>query len=90
MLTMEFVSPMGRLYAGSAIVPGARQLLCRMVSFLRGGIDHWRLLQGAQGTMGIVTWANVRSISPQANKLFSSHLTDLRMLLRLSTKFKDI
>jgi FAD/FMN-containing dehydrogenase len=73
MLTMEFVYPNGKIMrTGSAIVPGATTTAVSDGVFPSGpGIDHWRLLQGAQGTMGIVTWANVKvEYLPQANKLF--------------------
>lgn len=34
-------------------------------------VDYHRIIQGAQGTMGIVTWASVKcEISPQIQKLF--------------------
>ena len=73
MLTMEFVYPSGKIMrTGSAIVPGATTTAVSDGVFPSGpGIDHWRLLQGAQGTMGIVTWANVKiEYLPQENKLF--------------------
>jgi FAD/FMN-containing dehydrogenase len=73
MLTMEFAYPNGKIMrTGSAVVPGATTTAISDGVFPEGpGIDHWRLLQGAQGTMGIVTWANVKvEHLPAINKVF--------------------
>lgn len=73
MLTMEFVYPTGKVMrTGSAVVPGATATAVSDCVFPEGpGIDHWRLLQGAQGTMGVVTWANVKvEYLPATNKVF--------------------
>jgi FAD/FMN-containing dehydrogenase len=73
MLTMEFVYPTGKIMrTGSAVVPGATTTAVSDGVFPEGpGIDHWRLLQGAQGTMGVVTWANVKvEHLPAVSKVF--------------------
>jgi FAD/FMN-containing dehydrogenase len=73
MLTMEFVYPTGKIMrTGSAVVPGATTTAVSDCVFPEGpGIDHWRLLQGAQGTMGVVTWANIKvEYLPAVNKVF--------------------
>jgi FAD/FMN-containing dehydrogenase len=46
-----------------------------------GQVDYWRLVAGAQGSMGIVTWVSVKcELLPQIHKLFfvaSNKLDDL-------------
>jgi FAD/FMN-containing dehydrogenase len=72
-LTMEFVYPSGKVMrTGSAVVPGATTTAISDSVFPEGpDIDYWRLLQGAQGTMGIVTWLGVKvEYLPQVNKVF--------------------
>lgn len=72
-LTTEFVYPTGEIMrTGSAVVPGASSTAVSDGVFPEGpGIDHWRLLQGAQGTMGVVTWANIKiEYLPEVNKVF--------------------
>ena len=73
MLTMEFVFPTGKIMrTGSAAVPGATTTAISDCVFPEGpDIDYWRLLQGAQGSMGVVTWANVKvEYLPNVNKVF--------------------
>lgn len=72
-LTLEFVYPTGRIMrTGSAVVPGATATAISDGVFPEGpDIDYWRLLQGAQGTLGIVTWANIKvEYLPNLNKIF--------------------
>ncbi|OGL40337.1 MAG: hypothetical protein A3C43_00060 [Candidatus Schekmanbacteria bacterium RIFCSPHIGHO2_02_FULL_38_11] len=61
-LTMEVVLPTGEiLRTGSASVPGAPDnALADMVCPYGPGMDFFRLFQGAQGTLGIVTWMNLK------------------------------
>lgn len=73
LLTMEIVFGSGKvLRTGSACVPGALESsLAEGVQPEGPGLDFFRLVQGAQGTMGIVTWANIKvEYLPQFNKLF--------------------
>lgn len=73
LLTMEIVFGSGKvLRTGSACVPGALESsLAEGVQPEGPGLDFFRLVQGAQGTMGIVTWANIKvEYLPQVNKLF--------------------
>jgi hypothetical protein len=73
LLTVEFVYPTGKIMrSGSAIVPGATTTSISDCAFPEGpDIDYWRLLQGAQGTMGIITWVNVKvEYLPEKNKIF--------------------
>lgn len=71
-LTVEFVYPTGRIMrTGSAVVPGATVSAISDGVFPEGpDIDYWRLLQGAQGTMGVVTWASIKvEYLPELNKV---------------------
>jgi hypothetical protein len=73
LLTVEFIYPTGKIMrSGSAVVPGATTTSISDCAFPEGpDIDYWRLLQGAQGTMGIVTWANVKvEYLPEMNEVF--------------------
>jgi hypothetical protein len=73
LVTVEFIYPTGKMMrSGSAVVPGATTTSISDCAFPEGpDIDYWRLLQGAQGTMGIVTWANVKvEYLPEMNKVF--------------------
>jgi FAD/FMN-containing dehydrogenase len=73
LVTVEFIYPTGKIMrSGSAVVPGATASSISDCAFPEGpDIDYWRLLQGAQGTMGIVTWANVKvEYLPEINKVF--------------------
>jgi len=61
-LTMEVVLPTGEiLRTGSASVPGVPDnALVDMVCPYGPGMDFFRLFQGAQGTLGIVTWMAIK------------------------------
>jgi len=48
-------------------------------------IDYYRLLQGGQGTMGIVTWASVKcEVLPRSQKLFFFSSEELQPLVDLA------
>jgi FAD/FMN-containing dehydrogenase len=73
LLTMEVILPNGDLFrTGSACTSGAAaDPVADEVQPEGPGIDWFRLLQGAQGTMGVVTWANVKvEYLPKLNKTF--------------------
>lgn len=73
LLTMELVLGTGEvLRTGSACVPGyGEKALSHGVQPEGPGLDFFRLVQGAQGTMGIVTWANIKvEYLPRVNKPF--------------------
>jgi len=73
LLTMELVLGTGEvLRTGSACVPGyGERALSHGVQPEGPGLDFFKLVQGAQGTMGIVTWANIKAeYLPRVNKLF--------------------
>jgi FAD/FMN-containing dehydrogenase len=60
--TLEVVLPTGDLLrTGSAASPGAPfDTVADMVCPYGPGLDFFRLFQGAQGTLGAVTWMNVK------------------------------
>lgn len=60
--TMEVVWPNGDIFrTGSASTPGYPDKSASKGGNPHGpGVDWFRLLQGAQGTMGVVTWANIK------------------------------
>ncbi len=73
LMSMEVVWPNGTLFrTGSASAPTFPNSFVEGVNPQGPGtMDFYRLLQGAQGTMGIVTWAIIKTeyVSPM-NKLF--------------------
>jgi FAD/FMN-containing dehydrogenase len=60
--TLEVVLPTGDLLrTGSAASPGAPfDTVADMVCPYGPGLDFYRLFQGAQGTLGAVTWMNIK------------------------------
>ena len=63
---------------------GEQQRLHRslVVGMGPGNVDYYRLVSGAQGTMGIVTWASVKcDLLPQLHKLFLVPATKVDDLL---------
>jgi len=66
-LTMEVVLPQGDIFkTGTASAANTEE------AYPEGpGIDFFRLFQGAQGTLGIVTWLNIKTeYRPQHQKVF--------------------
>lgn len=66
-LTMEVVLPQGDLFrTGTASAANTEE------AYPEGpGIDFFRLFQGAQGTLGIVTWLNIKTeYRPRQQKVF--------------------
>jgi FAD/FMN-containing dehydrogenase len=66
-LTMEVVLPNGELFrTGTASAANTEE------AYPEGpGIDFFRLFQGAQGTLGIVTWLNIKTeYRPKHQKVF--------------------
>lgn len=73
LLTLEVVFPAGDVFrTGSACVPTPESgAMTDSVQPEGPGLDFFRLFQGAQGTMGVVTWANVKvEYLPQVNQMF--------------------
>jgi len=59
--SMEVVWPTGEIFrTGSASVAGYPDSPSKGANPSGPGIDFYRFLQGAQGTMGVVTWANLK------------------------------
>lgn len=71
LLGMEVVWPNGDIFrTGSASAPGFPDSFCQGANPSGPGcMDFYRLLQGAQGTFGIVAWANIKvEYLPTVNK----------------------
>ena len=68
---MEVVWPNGEIFRmGSASVNGYPDSISKGANPSGPGIDFYRFVQGAQGTMGVVTWANLKIESiPRIDKV---------------------
>lgn len=79
MQSMEVVWPTGEIFRmGSASVNGYPDSVSKGANPSGPGIDFYRFLQGAQGTMGVVTWANLKIESiPKKDKVFLAPVDDL-------------
>ena len=79
MQSMEVVWPNGEIFRmGSASVNGYPDSISKGANPSGPGIDFYRFLQGAQGTMGVVTWANLKIESiPKIDKVFLAPVDDL-------------
>jgi hypothetical protein len=79
MQSMEVVWPNGEIFRmGSASVNGYPDSFSKGANPSGPGIDFYRFLQGAQGTMGVVTWANLKIESiPKIDKVFLAPVDDL-------------
>jgi FAD/FMN-containing dehydrogenase len=78
-LTMEIVLPSGEIFrTGSASVGSPEEIQTDLVGPSGPGLDFYRLFQGAQGTMGIVTWVNLKSPPlPKLEKFFFVPLSSI-------------
>jgi FAD/FMN-containing dehydrogenase len=79
-LSMGVVWPTGEIFrTGSASVEGYPDSSPSQGMNPSGpGLDFYRLLQGAQGTMGVVTWMNLKVESvPRMNKVFFAPVRDV-------------
>lgn len=76
---MEVVWPNGRVFrTGSASVKGYPDSVSKGVNPTGPGIDFYRLLQGAQGTLGVVTWVNMKvEYLPKMDKVFFVPVSNL-------------
>jgi FAD/FMN-containing dehydrogenase len=85
--TLEVILPSGDLLrTGSAASPGApNDTIADMVCPYGPGLDFFRLFQGAQGTLGIITWVNIKIeyFSPLRKTYYiqSNHLSRLLSLV---------
>jgi len=78
--SMEVVWPTGEIFRmGSASVTGYPDSHSKGGNPSGPGIDFYRFLQGAQGTMGVVTWANLKiEYQPRMDKiLFASDIVTM-------------
>jgi FAD/FMN-containing dehydrogenase len=81
LVTLEVVLPTGELFrTGSACVPGfPEKSFSEGVNISGPGDFMWpRIFQGAQGTLGVVTWAQCKiEYRPKVNKTFFIPFEDL-------------
>ena len=77
--SMEVVWPTGEIFRmGSASVDGYPDSMSKGANPSGPGIDFYRLLQGAQGTMGVVTWSNFKiELIPRIDKILFAPVDDL-------------
>jgi FAD/FMN-containing dehydrogenase len=76
--SMEVVWPTGQVFrTGSASVTGYPDSPSKGANPSGPGLDFYRLLQGAQGTMGVVTWANLKiEYLPKMDKILFAPVRD--------------
>lgn len=79
MQSLEIVWPNGEIFrTGSASVNGYPESASKGANPSGPGIDFYRFVQGAQGTMGVVTWVNLKIESiPRIDKVFLAPVDDL-------------
>lgn len=79
MQSMEVVWPNGDIFRmGSASAPGYPDSPSKGANPSGPGIDFYRLVQGAQGTMGAVTWTNLKiQRKPAMDKVLACAVSDL-------------
>ena len=77
--SLEVVWPDGAAFrCGSASVNGFPSSKSRGANPSGPGLDFYRFVQGAQGTMGIVTWISLKAESiPKMDKIFFAPVYDL-------------
>jgi len=77
--SMEVVWPNGEIFrTGSASVAGYPDSPSKGANPSGPGLDFYRFLQGAQGTMGVVTWANLKiEYLPKKDKVLFAPIPDL-------------
>jgi len=76
---MEVVWPTGEIFrTGSASVDGYPHSKSKGANPSGPGLDFYRFIQGAQGTMGVVTWSNFKIQSiPKMDKVLLAPVSDL-------------
>jgi FAD/FMN-containing dehydrogenase len=79
MQSFEVVWPTGDVFRlGSASVPGYPDSKSHGGNPSGPGLDFYRLVQGAQGTMGIVTWTNLKiGFQTKKDQVFFAPVRDL-------------
>jgi hypothetical protein len=80
---MEVVWPTGEIFRmGSASVNGYPDSQSKGANPSGPGLDFYRFLQGAQGTMGVVTWSNLKIESiPKMDKVLFAPVSDLSLAM---------
>ena len=83
MMGFEVVWPTGEVFRlGSASVNGYPDSKSKGGNPSGPGIDFYRFVQGAQGTMGIVTWTNLKIMhATKIDKVFFAPVNDLAYAL---------
>lgn len=78
--SLEIVWPTGEVFrSGSASVNGFPDSKSRGANPSGPGLDFYRFVQGAQGTMGIVTWMSLKIESiPKIDKILFAPVDDLQ------------
>jgi FAD/FMN-containing dehydrogenase len=79
MQSLEVVWPTGEIFrAGSASVNGYPDSKSKGTNPSGPGLDFYRFVQGAQGTMGVVTWTNLKIESkPKIDNIIFAAMDDL-------------
>ena len=79
MQSLEVVWPTGEIFRmGSASVNGYPDSTSKGANPSGPGLDFYRFVQGAQGTMGVVTWVNLKIESiPKIDKIYFAAVDDL-------------
>jgi hypothetical protein len=79
MQSFELVWPTGEIFrVGSASVNHYPDSMSKGANPSGPGLDFYRFLQGAQGTMGVVTWTNLKIESiPKIDKVYFAAIDDL-------------
>jgi len=87
LLTTEVVWPRGEIFRTGAAAAGIGEDTGSIArgAFPHGpGLDWWRMFHGAQGTFGILTWANIKiEILPEVNKTFFMPFDDVSEAIEL-------
>ncbi len=90
LLTVETVFGTGDVFrTGSAAGPGTfeENTSDKVIPWGPGPFDYYRFLTGAQGTIGVVTWATLKAeIAPSASRLFFIGSVFPELLLDLAEK----
>ena len=83
--SMEVVWSTGEIFrTGSASVTGYPDSPSKGANPSGPGLDFYRFLQGAQGTMGVVTWANLKiEYLPKIDKVLLAPVHDLNYAIEL-------
>jgi len=81
--SMELVWPNGEIFrTGSASVTGYPDSPSKGANPSGPGLDFYRFLQGAQGTMGVVTWANLKiEYLPKIDRVLFAPVPELNLAI---------